>query len=146
MQLTKHTDYGLRALVYLALHAERRISTREIAEAFGVPHSHLTKVVSRLAAHRYVHTVRGKSGGSTLASAPGDIRIGEVVRDLEDDLSMINCTRPLCPAVRACNLRDIVQEALVAFLGVLNNYTLEDVVENRSRDLQSLLNRLDTTE
>ncbi len=64
MQLTKHTDYGLRTLVYLAMHPGRRVSTAEIAEMFDVPQNHLTKVIGHLASSGIVATRRGRGGGS----------------------------------------------------------------------------------
>ena len=41
MQLTLHTDYSLRVLLYLAEHHDRAVSTQEIAEAYGISRHHL---------------------------------------------------------------------------------------------------------
>lgn len=139
MHLTKHTDYGLRALIYLMLHPGRPVSTTEIAEVFDVPQSHLTKVINHLAGAGFVRTQRGKGGGSTLALSPEEIHIGAVVRELEEDLSIVSCERPQCPARRACDLRSLVHQAVGAFLEVLDEYTLNDVVAHRQRELHTLL-------
>lgn len=139
MQLTKHTDFGLRALLYLALNPGHRTSVTEIARVFGVPKSHLTKVATRLAAAGIVRTYRGKGGGIALAMPPAEIRIGAVVRELEGQRQMIDCERPKCPAMRACRLRDIMREAQTACLSTMDNYTLSDVVDDRRSQLDSLL-------
>lgn len=139
MQLTKHTDFGLRALIYLALHPDRRVATAEIAQVFDVPQSHLSKVVGQLAGSGVVQTFRGKGGGTKLAMPVEHIRIGAIVRQLEGEQELINCARPLCPAVPACRLIDAMQEAKTACLDVLDTYTLADVVNDRRQVLNSLL-------
>jgi len=139
VQLTKHTDFGLRALLYLALNPGHRTSVTEIARVFGVPKSHLTKVATRLAAAGIVRTYRGKGGGIALAMPPAEIRIGAVVRELEGQRQMIDCERPKCPAMRACRLRDIMREAQTACLGAMDNYALSDVIDDRRAQLESLL-------
>jgi len=139
VQLTKHTDYGLRTLVYLAMHPGRRVSTAEIAEIFDVPQTHLTKVVGRLASGGIVTTHRGRGGGSELAMSPDAIHIGTVVRQLEGEAHLIDCNRPLCPILRACNLRGLMRDAQNAFLDILDNCTLQDVIGNQHQELSALL-------
>lgn len=63
MKLTQFTDYSLRVLIYLATDPERRATIAEIARAFEVSESHLTKVVHHLSKCQYLSTVRGKGGG-----------------------------------------------------------------------------------
>lgn len=142
VHLTKYTDYGLRALIYLVLNPDRSVPTAEIAGVFGVSQSHLTKVVNCLAEAGLVRTYRGKNGGSRLIVAPADIRIGKVVRELEEDLSIIDCEHSNCPMVPACDLRAVVQQALKAFLEVLDQYTLEDIVGPRRKELLQRLSPL----
>lgn len=139
MQFTKHTDYGLRTLIYLALNPGRRVATSEIAEVFGVPLNHLSKVVGRMAGAGLVGTFRGKGGGTVLARAPERIVIGDVIRELENEKQMINCERPACPAARACALRDVVQQAQDACFDVLDGYTLHDVIHHHKLALSELL-------
>ena len=138
MHLTKYTDYGLRALIYLALNPDRAVPTTEIAGVFDVSQGHLTKVVNRLAEAGFVRTTRGKGGGSRLLLSPQQIDIGMVVRALEDDLSIIDCVNSNCRLMPACELRGVIQQAMDAFLGVLDQYTLEDIVAHRCDIMRSL--------
>ena len=139
MLLTRQTDYGLRMLIYLALHPDRRATAMEIADAFQVSQNHLLKLIQRLAAAGVVDTFRGKGGGVTLARPATAIRVGDVVRELEQGLEVIDCNRPLCPIAPACDLREVLGDARDAFLAVLDDCTLEDVVSRRRDTLRLLV-------
>lgn len=128
MQLTRHTDFSLRVLIYLSLNKKEELVTiNEISEHFEILKNHLTKVVHHLAQKGYVETIRGKNGGIRLAKNPADIRLGDVVQAMEMNLDMIDCSKPLCPLINNCKLKRILNEAKQSFLIILNNYTIEDL-------------------
>lgn len=140
MRLTVYTDYSLRVLMYVALHPERRPTIGEVAASYGISKNHVMKVVYQLGLAGYVETVRGQSGGMRLAKPPQDIILGEVVRRTEPDLALVPCFAPAeaaCVITPACKLRHVLHEARAAFLAVLDDYSLADLVENREilRDL-----------
>jgi len=130
MRLTVHTDYALRTLLYLGLHGERLGSIRAIAQAYDISENHLTKVVHRLGRGGFVNTVRGRGGGICLARPPAAIRIGDVVRRTEEDMALVECfgSANTCRITAACRLRGAFDEALRAFLAVLDGYTLADLL------------------
>ena len=135
MQLTQHSDYAMRVLVYLGTKGERgdeSATIQEIADAYGISKNHLMKVVNHLARHGYVASRRGRGGGIRLGRAPHEIGVGEVVRATEEDMALVECLRPdgggLCRIDGACRLRGMLREALRAFLAVLDGYTLADIL------------------
>ncbi|HEY0522451.1 MAG TPA: Rrf2 family transcriptional regulator [Stellaceae bacterium] len=130
MRLTVHTDYALRTLLYLGLHGERLGSIRAIAQAYDISENHLTKVVHRLGRGGFVNTVRGRGGGIRLARPPAAIRIGDVVRRTEEDMALVECfgSANTCRITADCRLRGAFDEALRAFLAVLDGYTLADLL------------------
>jgi len=128
MQLTRHTDFSLRVLIYLSLNkSEQLVTINEISEHFEILKNHLTKVVNHLAQKGYVETIRGKNGGIRLAKKPAEIKLGDVVQAMEMNLDMIDCSKPLCPLINNCKLKRILNEAKQSFLIILNNYTIEDL-------------------
>ena len=95
MQLTSFTDYGLRALIYMASLPEGRMtSISEVTDVYGVSRNHMVKIINQLSRAGYVTAVRGKNGGIRLGKPASAIRIGDVVRELEP-LSLVNCSSEL---------------------------------------------------
>ncbi len=133
MQLTTFTDYGLRSLMYLAIHGERLCNISEIAEHYGISRHHLVKVVHRLGQLGYVDSVQGKGGGIRLARDPAALRLGDLVRDLEPNMRIVECfdrETNTCRITGACQLKHYLFDASAAFLDSLNRHTLADTVTN----------------
>ncbi|MBM3786789.1 MAG: Rrf2 family transcriptional regulator [Acidobacteria bacterium] len=136
MQLTLHSDYALRVLLYLAHFPARRCTTAEISKAYGVSKNHLVRVMHTLASHGYVELLPGRSGGVVLARTPREIRIGSVVRDTEVNLNIVECFQPetsTCSITGLCGLNAPLHGARNAFFDELDKYTLADVIRGQSR-------------
>jgi Rrf2 family nitric oxide-sensitive transcriptional repressor len=131
MRLTSYTDYALRTLMFLALNRDRLVTIGDIAESHKIAKNHLTKVVHHLGTLGFVETVRGRSGGMRLGREPADIRIGDVVRQTESDFYMASCfdaNAPGCIYAAGCEMRGALARATIAFLEVLDQITLEQMV------------------
>jgi Rrf2 family nitric oxide-sensitive transcriptional repressor len=133
MRMTVFTDYTLRTLIYLALRPGQLVTIAEIADAYRISNNHLMKVVHHLAQSGDVNTVRGQHGGLRLAHSPAAINIGAVVRRAEADLEIVPCfgATANCIIKPDCVLSSALDEALRAFLAVLDRYTLADLVNPR---------------
>jgi len=129
MRLTAFTDYTIRTLIYLALRPGRLVTISDISEAYGISNNHLMKVVHQLAVSGDVATVRGQRGGLRLGRAAAEINLGAVVRRVEPDLRIAPCFGHVetCTIQADCVLEKALQEALTAFLSVLDRYTLADL-------------------
>ena len=140
MQLTHYTDYALRVLIFLTLQEkDERVTINDISEHFEIPRNHLVKVVHRLGQLQYIKTIRGKSGGILLADQAKTLRIGDVVRNMEAKLEIVDCKSPsICPILPKCQLKQVLNEARDAFLQVLDQYTLQDL-QHRPEQLKNLL-------
>ncbi len=130
MRLTVYTDYSLRLLMYLSVRQDRKSTIQEVADAYGISVNHMTKVVHELAQAGYVSTTRGRSGGIAIGRPPSEIGLGEVVRHTEPDMVIVPCfdeRNESCPLRRACRLKSALDRARLAFLSVLDEYTLADL-------------------
>ena len=138
MQLTSFTDYGLRALIYMASLPEGKMtSISEVTEVYGVSRNHMVKIINQLSRAGYVTAVRGKNGGIRLGKPAKDVRVGDVVRELEP-LTLVNCSSEFCHITPACRLKQALSQAVQSFLKELDNYTLADLVE-KNQPLYNLL-------
>jgi Rrf2 family nitric oxide-sensitive transcriptional repressor len=135
MRLTRYTDYAMRVLIHLAAHPERLCSIAEISRAYGISQNHLMKVVNDLARQGFVASSRGRSGGIRLGRAAEEINVGVVVRHTEEGFDMVDCAS--CVIAPACGLNGMLNQALGAFMGVLDGYTLADL-STRKVDLRAL--------
>lgn len=133
MKLTRYTDYSLRVLIYLAQQSERT-QIDEIAKFYNISKNHLTKVVNNLANLGYITTIRGRGGGILLQQNPEDINVGALVRKTEEHFVLVECFLPdqnTCPLINNCGLQFALGEALTAYLNVLDQYTLKDMLPQK---------------
>jgi Rrf2 family transcriptional regulator, nitric oxide-sensitive transcriptional repressor len=141
MRLTVFTDYTLRTLLYLALHPQRLARITDIAGAYGISANHLMKVVHQLGQAGDIVTLRGQHGGLRLARPPAEINLGAVIRRTEPDMEIAPCfgSTSCCIIHAECGISRALGEALQAFLGVLDRYTLADLLAGRRDPLANLL-------
>lgn len=140
MRLTRYTDYSLRVLMCLGVQDDGLATIRQIAECYGMSRNHIMKVVFDLGRLGYIDTIRGKGGGIRLRRRPCEINIGELIREMESDLNIVECFGPCntCRIASTCVIRGALDEALAAFLSVLDGYTLADLIKPE-RELKRLL-------
>jgi len=135
MKLTRYTDIALRTLMHAALAPQRqRISIDDVARVFRVPRSHVVKAVHHLGRLGLLMTVRGRGGGLELARPAEEIVLGSVIRETER-FELLECFDPetdTCPITSSCRLKGILGRAAAAFMAVLDDTTLADLVRNRT--------------
>lgn len=135
MQLTIFTDYGLRALMYLAAQPEKICSVREISVHYDISYNHLVKVVHKLSQLGLISSSKGKGGGLRLAIAPHTLRLGDLVRMLEPNMDLVECFNKdinKCRITSGCTLKHYLFDASQSFIDSLNRHTLADAVANKA--------------
>ncbi len=125
MQLTQHTDFGLRLLIVLARGGGKPVALPRFAADQRLSYHHVAKVAQELVHQGILVSHRGRSGGVALARPPESIRLGDVVRALEPGMRLADCAN--CALKGDCTTSGLLVEALEAFLAVLDASTLADV-------------------
>ncbi len=145
MKLSKRGEYALRSLINLGIAAEVGRSLVRVSELAGseqLPVKFLEQILQDLKDSGFVKSERGKFGGYRLAKALREIRIGEVVRSIDGPLAPIGCVSQTayekcsCPDEAHCGLRMLMLDVRNAIAGILDRYTLADVVEVTLRKLR----------
>jgi len=133
MKLTHQTNYAIRMLMYC--HAKDGISTvGEISKFYGLSEKFLTKILHTMAKHGYVTTIRGRGGGFVLAKTGTSIRLGDLIKNIEESFELAECFQPgasNCPLVTSCGLNQALSGALQGFFDSLNQYTLNDLTQKQ---------------
>ena len=85
MRITAKAEYACMAMISLArLQSENRpVHIKEIADEQSIPLSTLTQVLLKLKGAGLVRSTRGSAGGYTLARAPEEIKLGEVLTAID---------------------------------------------------------------
>ncbi len=143
MRLTVLSDYSLRVLMYLAARPDRVSTIEEIASAYAISENHLMKVVHGLGKSGFVETMRGRGGGLRLARPADKIKVGAVLRLVEDDQALAECfsDNDGCKITDVCRLKRILARALQAYNDELDRWTLADLVARPKVLLDALADR-----
>lgn len=129
MIFSRKSDYGLRALMYLA---ERRargpVTLNEIAEKLMIPKAFLSKILQQLAKKGVVRSLKGPSGGFVLAVEPGEVTLQEILTEIDGPTRVFECfaTESDCTLYGDCLMRDVFGEVEDQIGKVLARYTLAD--------------------
>lgn len=105
MQISREIDYGVRAVVVMARHADEVMSKRRIAEAFSIPVNFLAIILPKLVRTGIAESLPGPRGGYRLARPPDRISIYDVVLAINRGFSVNRCDdarrrcsmKPRCP-------------------------------------------------
>src|SRR5262245_49209322 len=131
MNVSTKSEYGLRALIYLAGKTGQAIPAREIAEQWNVPIKYLEQILKLLKESGVVTSQVGIGGGYRLARPATLITAGEVIRILDGRLSPMGCVSAYdyepCEFEPACGLRTLWARARAALIGVLDQTTIADL-------------------
>ncbi len=147
MKLSQHTDYALRILIYLAIREHGKDATPttidQIAKVYALSPHHLAKIVQELAQHGWLKSIRGRSGGLQLACSPDEIVLGQVLRKMEKSMALVECMgeSSTCAIESACILKNVLFKARQAFLDVLDQHTLADVIDPPQKFVQLFISR-----
>ncbi len=141
MRITKHTDYALRILLFLAVRPGERVATQTIAEAYGISLNHLQKITRQLGDLGLLNLHRGAGGGVELARDPDEISVGAVMRALDNLDALIECFDAEvneCVVSPSCGLKSALRSAQEAFYAHLDPITIGTVLKRRGGKLRAL--------
>ncbi len=78
---SKSCEYGLQAIIYIALNASenKKVGLKEIAEQQEIPTQYLSKILQQLVKHKILDSMKGPNGGFFLKKNPEKLTLLEVV-------------------------------------------------------------------
>jgi len=139
MKVSMRADYGLRAMIDLAQHAgQGTVQSAHIAARQSISEPYLDQLLTTLRKAGLIWSVRGPSGGHSLAKAPGDITLADIVLALEGQGTPMTCIQEegRCQLGTECAIRGVWEAMEAASLAVLKGVTLAELA-TRQGQLQS---------
>lgn len=136
MQITRQADYAVRAVLYLSqLGSDQRAATSQIAQDQQIPPSFLAKIVSQLSVAGLLQTSRGARGGVSLAKAPGDISLLEVVEAIDGPILLNECVAAsgVCTFGDDCPMRPVWCDAQKELVTRLHNTTFDEFIPTNGK-------------
>ena len=153
MRLSKRGEYGLRAMIFLAIAGgsnsqPRMVQIKEISEHERIPGKFLEQILLALKNAGLLHSRMGNGGGYYLVKPASEITLGQIFRVLDGPLAPIHCVSEMayepcdCPDEQTCGLRLVMSDVRNAITAILDHTSLADVAK-RQDDIRELLETLD---
>ncbi len=133
MWISTKAQYGMRALVEIAVGGDRPTSLKTVADRQQLSHQYLEQIFAVLRRGEFVESVRGARGGYRLARSPDRITALDVVEALEGSVAPVACIDDddTCGRVGACSTEPLWREVDQAVRRVLGGTTVADLMAGR---------------
>jgi Rrf2 family protein len=134
LKISKLTDYGLLAAMYLARKQGETVSAREIAGFYHLPVPMITKVLKALHQGGIIESHRGVTGGYSFDADPEALTLGQMLDILEGPWDLVECEttdesgQAVCSIRTACPSRRFMFGINRAIKGAFDQITLGDLV------------------
>lgn len=140
MDISTKTRYGLRSVVYLGLkYTTEKVSLKEISENENISKRYLEQIFAVLKSGGIVSSVKGTKGGYFLSRKPSEITVGEVIKLLEGNLSVVDESE-----IKSYGLQDLEYTIInnvwkkvnLAIDDVVSNITIQDIINSYNSSSQ----------
>ena len=133
LKFSTKSQYGLRAMVYLARSKKKISSLKEISKREGIPFDYLEKIFSKLEKNKLIKAKKGIQGGYFLCRMPSKIKLGEIVRVLEGEMALVRCiasqNKYSCPRDKKCLTKIFWKKIQDSLNKTLDSLTLADLIK-----------------
>jgi Rrf2 family protein len=138
LRLSTKGRYGTRLMLNLARHYDdghRTVILKDVSTEEEISIRYLEQIIIPLKINRLVKSVRGAGGGYTLARAPEQIKLSEILHALEGSCCLVECMEDpdFCDRINTCPTYDIWKGASELLKGYFSAITLRDIVENADK-------------
>jgi len=131
MKISKKSQYGLRAMVYLANDDSGFSSLRMISEKEKISFSYLEKILTKLEKNGLINSKKGVQGGYLLSRPTNEIKVGEIIRALEDKIVLVECidSKGHCSWENSCKTMGLWKKLQTSLEKTIDSITLYDLIK-----------------
>jgi len=130
IRFSTKSQYGLRAMTYLAKNPRRILSLKEISKKEGISFDYLEKILSKLEKAKLIRAKKGARGGYFLVKSASKIKTGDIIRTLEGRTILVKCLPRgcYCPREKKCLTKSFWGKIQKTLDSALNSITLADLI------------------
>ena len=131
--ITRHSDYAIGALLYLAKDKKRKVCVNELVKELRIPQAFLRKLLQVLGQKNILESYKGKGGGFRLKVSAQRIPIAQIMRIFQGDIRILNCMlkKEICPNRSSCVLRSKIKAIENRIVKELESITIASLLEGR---------------
>ncbi len=131
MIYSKECEYAIRAMTYLAQHADRRCMAKEIAEKENLPQHFLSKILQTLVREKLLESAKGPKGGFQLSKPAKTITLYHIKKFVDgvDDLNECAVGLTKCNDEMPCPLHDDFKPIREKVKNYLKSTSLADMTK-----------------
>ncbi len=129
LKITRKVEYALIALHHLQKQEKNKLtSAKEMANAYGIPHELLAKILQRLAREDVIHAMKGPTGGYKLVIDPSTINMTRFFEIMEGPIGIMDCYFDSgCEQIQSCTIRRPLNRINDSIRSMFDNMTLKDI-------------------
>lgn len=129
--LTRNTDYGIRALCFIAKDKDRIVDVPRLVKVLKMPRPFLRKILQRLTKEGFVISYKGVGGGFSLAIPASRLYIVEVAEAFQGPINLNECffKKELCPNRKVCPLKRRIDKVERYILSELGSITIAELIK-----------------
>ncbi len=133
MWVSTKAQYGMRALVEIALYGQEAVSLKMVSDRQGISQHYLEQIIAVLRRAGYVESTRGAYGGYRVTKPLQDITALEIVELLEGSLAPVSCIEDAtnCAQTGHCSTENLWRRVDQSMRDVLGKTTLAELVAER---------------
>ena len=141
MRLTTKGRFAVTAMLDLALRESGGpVTLAGISERQGISLSYLEQLFGKLRRAELVDSVRGPGGGYTLAKAPIDISVADIITAVDEPVDATQCGgRENCRGNQRCMTHDLWTNLNVTIFDYLSKVSLASLVEQQKTKENTVL-------
>jgi Rrf2 family protein len=137
MLITQKIKYAIRAVFEIAKRQHQGpVKAAQIAETQKIPIRFLEVILNRLKHGGIVNAKRGYHGGYTLARAPNEISVGDILRHMESDSNSLHCITCVekndCELMGDCAFLPMWEKAQRSMLDVFDQTSIQNLINQES--------------
>jgi len=142
LKISTRGEYGIRAMLYVAMNAEEGpVTSREIAAQQAIPEPYLRQILASLAKDGLIHSNRGPQGGHVLARPASDISLRSILVALEGHTTSVDhiLAQPCSIGVGTahCAIREVFLEVKDAVERLLESTSLDSLAARQKEILEA---------